>query len=108
MGMKDFLKHLSDGAYDGGIKEEESNGVSWGYYINEGTPVKYKEGKSSKFFDGKENTRSSGKVEKRYYESDEDKAEFIEKYGFMGELFGYDKEVMDHSRKYYKDKKKKK
>ena len=57
MGIKDLLKALADGAYDGVRKDSEANGVSSGYYIDRGIPVKYREGKSTKFFDGKEKPR---------------------------------------------------
>jgi len=63
MGIMDLLKQLANGAYDGERTDNESNGVAWGFYIDKGIPVKYRAGKTVKFFDGKENTKSR-KVEK--------------------------------------------
>jgi hypothetical protein len=47
MGIRDLLKKLADGVYDGERTDSEMNGVSSGFYIHKGTPVKYREGKSS-------------------------------------------------------------
>jgi hypothetical protein len=106
MGIMDLLKQLADGAYDGERTDNESNGVAWGFYIDKGTPVKYREGKTVKFFDGKENTKSR-KVEKEYFDTEEKKISFLQKYGFLDEMFGNHPEVMDYSRQYYEDRKKK-
>jgi hypothetical protein len=108
MSIKDLLKNLAEGQYDGERTDSEQNGVSWGYYIDKGTPVKYREGKSSKFFDGKENIRTPGKVEKEYFDSDEKKTTFFQKYGFNQDMFSDHPDVMDYSLQYYDDKKKKK
>lgn len=107
MGIKDLLKWLADGVYDGERTDSEMNGVSSGFYIDNGTPVKYREGKSTKFFDGKENIRTPGKRTEERFVTDEEKTTFFQKYGFIRELFGDHPEVMDYSRQYYEDKKKK-
>jgi hypothetical protein len=108
MGIKDLLKQLADGVYDGVRTDSETNGVSSGFYIDNGTPVKYREGKSTKFFDGKENIRTPGKRTEQRFTSDEEKTTFIQKYGFIREMFGDYPEVIGHSRQYYEDKEKKK
>lgn len=104
MGIMDLLRKLADGQYDGERKDNESNGVAWGFYIDKGTPVKYREGKTVKFFDGKENTKSRT-VEREYFDTEEKKTSFLQKYGF---LFNNHPEVMDYSHQYYEGQKKKK
>jgi hypothetical protein len=108
MRIKDLLKQLADGVYDGEGTDSEMNGVSSGFYIDNGTPVKYREGKSTKFFDGKENIRTPGKRTEERFVTDEEKTTFFQKYGFIREMFGDHPEVMDYSHQYYDDKKKKK
>ncbi|MDR1209374.1 MAG: hypothetical protein LBK41_03530 [Clostridiales bacterium] len=108
MGIVDLLKSLADGMYDGERTDSEMNGVSSGFYIDKGTPVKYREGKSTKFFDGKENTRTPGKRTVERFETVEEKTTFLQKYGFIQDMFGNHPEVVDYSKQYYEDKKKKK
>lgn len=108
MRIKDLLKKLAAGVYDGNRTDSETNGVSWGFYIHKGTPVKYREGKSTKFFDGKENIRTRGKRTEEHFATDEEKITFLKKFGFLQEMFGDHPEVLEYSRKYYKAKKKKK
>lgn len=108
MGIGDLLKALSDGAFDGERKDNETKGVSSGYYIDNGTPVKYREGKGTKFFDGKENVRTRGKRSEERFETDEEKTAFFQKYGFLPEMFGNHPEVMDYSRSYYESQKEQK
>ncbi len=108
MGIKDLLKKLADGVYDGERTDSERNGVSTGFYIDNGTPVKYREGKSTKFFDGKENIRTPGKRTEERFVTDEEKTAFFQKYGFIREMFGGHPEVIDYSRQYYEDEKKNK
>jgi hypothetical protein len=108
MRIKDLLKKLAAGAYDGKRTDSEMNGVSSGVYIHKGTPVKYREGKSSKFFDGKENIRTPGKRTEERFVTAKEKTTFFKKYGFLREMFGDHPEVMDFSGKYYKGQKKKK
>jgi hypothetical protein len=106
MGIGDILKALADGAFDGERADSEMNGVSSGYYIDNGTPVKYREGRSTKFFDGKENVRTAGKRSEERFETDEERTTFFQKYGFLPEMFGDHPEVIDYSRGYYESKKK--
>lgn len=106
MGIGDILKNLADGMFDGERSDSEQNGVSWGYYIHDGTPVKYREGKSTKFFDGKENVRTPGKRTEERFETDEDKTKFFQKYGWLDDMFGSHPDVQDFSRDYYDEKEK--
>ncbi len=108
MRIMDLLKKLADGVYDGKRTDSEKNGVSWGFYIDKGTPVKYRQGKRTKFFDGKENIRTPGKRTEERFVTDKEKTTFLKMYGFIQEMFGDHPEVMEYSRKYYKSKKKKK
>ena len=107
MGIRDLLKNLADGKYDGERTDSEMNGVASGFFIDKGTPVKYREGKSTKFFDGRENTRTPGKRTEERYETAEEKANFLKKYGFIQEMFGRHPEVADFSKKHYETEKKK-
>lgn len=105
MGIRDLLKNLADGKYDGERTDSEMNGVASGFYIDGGTPVKYREGAGTKFFDGKENTRTPGKRTEERYETDEEKTTFFQKYGFIQEMFGKHPEVTDFSKQHYEKKK---
>lgn len=106
MGIDDILKALAAGRYDGERADSEIGGVSSGYYIDQGTPVKYRQGKSTKVFDGKENVRTPGKRTEERFETDEAKTNFFQKYGFLGEMFADHPEVMDYSREFYASRKK--
>ena len=106
MGLKDLVKRLSDGEFDGGFSDRESNGAMTSLYIKGGTAYRRYEGKSSRFFNGKENKRIQGKVELTEYSSDEQKEEFIQRFGFIGDLFGYDEDARAESGKYYDARKK--
>ena len=108
MGIRDLLKKLAEGVYDGKRTDSEMNGVSSGFYIDKGTPVKYRQGKSTKFFDGKENIKTPGKRTEERFATNKEKTTFFKKYGFLREMFGDHPEVMDYSGKYYEGKKKKK
>jgi len=50
-----------------------------------GEPVSYREGETSRFFNGKENERIPGKREEEHYDTDEKKLGFLQKYGFLME-----------------------
>lgn len=108
MGIRDLLKKLADGVFDGAWTDSEINGVSSGLYIDKGTPVKYRQGKSTKFFDGKENIRTPGRRTEERFVTNKEKTTFLQKYGFIREMFGDHPDVMEYSSKHYKDQKKKK
>lgn len=107
MRIMDLLKKLAAGVYDGKRTDSEMNGVSSGFYIDKGIPVKYRQGKSTKFFDGKENIRTRGKRTEERFVTAKEKITFLKKFGFLREMFGDHPEVMEYSSKYYKAKKKK-
>ena len=104
MGIGDILRALANGEYDGARSDNETNGVAFGFYIKEGTPVKYREGQGSRFFDGKENVRTPGKRTEESFDSDEEKTAFFEKYGFKKDMFSDHPEVVDYSKQYYQGK----
>ena len=101
MSIEDILRALADGAYDGERSDSEINGVASGFYIQDGIPVQYREGKSAQFFDGKENARTPGTRTERRFESDEEKRAFFEKYGFKRDMFGAHPEVIEYSKRRY-------
>ena len=105
MSISNLLANLANGKYDGVRNDTEQNGVSWGYYVDHGTPVKYREGRSRKYFDGEENVRVPGKRTETRYETDEEKAEFLGKYGFLKTMFGAYPEVGEYSAEYYESRK---
>lgn len=105
MEITDLLKQLADGVYDGARSDSETNGVSSGYYIDKGTPVKYREGKSTKFFDGRENIRTPGKRTEERFVTDDEKTTFLQKYGFIRDMFGSHPDVVEYSQQYYEGKK---
>jgi len=81
-----FLSKLKSGKLNGVVVDNECNGVSWGAYIDDGIPVQYREGKSSKYFDGEENIRIPGKRTEKRFETNEEKQIFYEKYKWTGKL----------------------
>lgn len=105
MGIADILRALAGGDYDGARSDSEMNGVSSGFYIEDGTPVKYREGKSTRFFDGKENVKTPGKRTEERFDTDEEKTVFFQKYGFKRDMFGDHPEIIDYSRHYYEGRK---
>jgi hypothetical protein len=68
----------------------------------------YREGKSSKFFNGKENERIPGTRTEELFDTDEKKDTFFKKYGYLRSMFDDHPEVMDYSHEYYENRKKEK
>jgi len=108
MSLKDILSNLASGTYDGERIDNEENGVSWGFYIDDGTPVKYRESKSSKSFNGQENERIPGNRTEERFDTNEKKETFFQKYGYLHNMFDDHQEVTDYSRDYYEKQNKKK
>ena len=52
-------------------------------YIKNGEPVSYREGESTRFFNGKENERIPGKRTEERYDTDDRKLEFLQRYGWL-------------------------
>lgn len=99
-----LLSKLASGVLDGPVGSEKVyhgyKDVTVGKFIRDGIPVSYREGASSKFFNGKENERIVSRRQEEYYESDEDKLLFLQKYGWLMD----DEEVRAYSAKYKPEK----
>ncbi len=97
---RNLLNRLSNGELDGMVGDEREyrgyKSVYCGKYIKDGEPVSYREGESSRFFNGKENERIPGKREEEHYDTDEKKLGFLQKYGFLMD----DDEVKAYSAKF--------
>ena len=97
---KSLLAKLSSGVLDGMVGDEKVyegyKNVYCGKYIKDGEPVSYREGESSRHFDGRENERKPGKRTEEHYETDDQKLEFLQKYGWLTE----DDDVKAYSAKF--------
>lgn len=84
---KNLLAKLASGSLDGMVGDERVyrgyKKVFCGKYIKDGEPVSYRQGESTRFFNGKENERISGKREEDHYVTDERKLEFLQRYGWL-------------------------
>lgn len=78
---KNLLAKLASGVLDGMVGDErEYRGhkkVFCGKYIKDGEPVSYRQGESTRFFNGKENERISGKRVEEHYDTDDRKQDFF-------------------------------
>ena len=84
---KRLLAKLASGVFDGMVGDEK---VYYGYrkvycgkYIKDGEPVSYRQGESTRFFNGKENERIPGKRTEEHYDTDDRKLEFLQRYGWL-------------------------
>ena len=95
-----LLSRLSAGELDGLVGDERVYGtykhVYCGKYIKDGEPVSYRQGESTRFFNGKENERIPGKREEEHYDTDDRKLEFLQRYGWLTD----DEEVKAYSTKF--------
>lgn len=95
-----LLEKLASGVLDGVVGREKVysgyKNVYCGKYIKDGEPVSYREGESSRFFNGKENERFSGRREEDHYDTDDRKLEFLQRYGWLMD----DEDVRAYSAKY--------
>ena len=84
---KNLLLKLASGILDGMVGDERVyrgyRNVYCGKYIKDGVPVSYREGESSRFFNGKENERIPGKREEERYITDEQKLNFLQRFGWL-------------------------
>lgn len=102
---KSLLAKLASGLLDGMVGNEREyrgyNSVYCGKYIKNGEPVSYRQGGSTRFFDGKESERIPGNREEEHFDTDDRKLEFLQRYGWLTD----DDEVKAYSAK-FKPKKK--
>ena len=104
MSLDNVLKKLKAGEYDGNFSEKEySNGASRMLYIRDGVAESIYQGKGTDFFDNKEHIRTASRPEVTRFETDEELKEFIQKYGYKDDLFGYDEEAKEVSSQYYEE-----
>lgn len=97
---KGLLAKLASGVLDGMVGDEKvyhgHRNVYCGKYIKGGEPVSYRQGESTRFFNGKENERISGKRTEEHYDTDDRKLEFLQRYGWLTS----DDDVRKYSAKY--------
>ena len=97
---QNLLARLASGALDGMVGDEREyrgyKSVYCGKYIKDGIPVSYRQGESERFFNGRENERVPVKREEERYETDEQKLEFLQRYGWLTD----DEEVRSYSAKF--------
>jgi hypothetical protein len=95
-----LLGKLASGILDGMVGDEKAysgyKNVYCGKYIKDGEPVSYREGESSRFFNGKENERIPGKRTEERYDTDEKKLDFLQRYGWLTD----DEDVKAYSAKF--------
>ena len=84
---KNLLAKLASGVLDGMVGDERVyhgyKNIYCGKYIKEGEPISYRQGESSRFFNGKENERIPGKREEEHFDTDEKKLGFLQKFGWL-------------------------
>lgn len=97
---KQLLKKLASGELDGPVgRTIECGGykkVYAGKYIKDGVPVSYREGESTRVFNGRENERIPGKRTEETYDTDEQKLYFMQKFGWLIN----DNDAQNYSAKY--------
>ena len=97
---KGLLAKLASGVLDGMVGDERVyhgyRNVYCGKYIKDGEPVSYRQGESTRFFNGKENESIPGKRIEEHYNTDERKLEFLQRYGWLTN----DDDVRKYSAKY--------
>ena len=84
---KNLLEKLASGLLDGMVGDEREyrgyRSVFCGKYIKNGEPVSYRQGESTRFFNGKENEWLAGKREEEHFDTDEKKLGFLQKFGWL-------------------------
>jgi len=84
---KGLLAKLANGLLDGMVGDVKVysgyKDVYCGKHIKDGEPVSYREGESSRFFNGKENERFPGKRTEERYDTDDKKLNFLQRFGWL-------------------------
>ena len=97
---RNLLAKLASGVLDGMVGDEREyrgyRSVYCGKYIKGGEPVSYRQGESTRYFNGKENESVPGKREETHFDTEERKLEFLQRYGWLID----DDEVKSYSAKY--------
>ena len=83
---KGLLAKLLSGALDGQVGDDltTSGGSTVWTSIKDGNPVRYKQGPTKKFFNGKENERIPGVLHVlEKWETDDEKLSFLQRFGWL-------------------------
>ena len=82
-----LLAKLASGALDGMVGDEREyhgyRSVFCGKYIKNGEPVSYRQGESTRIFNGRENERIPGAREEDHFNTDDQKLAFLQRYGWL-------------------------
>lgn len=96
---KGLLAKLLSGKLDGQVGDDltTSGGSTVWTSIKDGNPTRYKQGPTTKFFNGKENERIPGKLHiLEKWETDDQKLSFLQRFGWLME----DEDVKKYSAKF--------
>lgn len=95
-----LLERLANGEFDGPVGGDFVTGSYKKVYhwktIRDGIPIFIREGESTRFFNGKENETVPGKRTEQRYETDEQKLDFLQRFGWLIP----DREVQDYSARF--------
>lgn len=95
-----LLERMARGEFDGPVGSDFVTGTFKKVYhwklIKDGVPVFIRQGESTRTFGGKEWETASGKRTEQRYETDEQKLEFLKRFGWLIP----DKEAKDYSAKF--------
>ena len=95
-----LLVKLASGALDGMVGDEKIyhgyKNVYCGKYIKNGEHISYRQGESTRFFNGKENEHIPGNRTEEHYDTDDRKLEFLQRYGWLTN----DEDVRKYSAKF--------
>ena len=82
-----LLKRLANGEFDGPVGDDFVTGSYRQVYhwksIRDGIPIFIRQGESTRFFNGKENESIPGKRTEKRFETDEQKLEFLQRFGWL-------------------------
>lgn len=95
-----LLKRLENGEFNGPVGNDFVTGSYKKLYhwkiIKDGVPTFIREGESTRFFNGKENETIPGKRTEQRFETDEQKLDFLQRFGWLIS----DREVQEYSAKF--------
>ena len=82
-----LLAKMENGELDGIVGDEREyrgyRSVYCGKYIRGGVAVMYRQGQSTRFFNGRENENTPGKREEERFDTPERKLQFLQRYGWL-------------------------
>lgn len=98
---KNLLEKLASGVLDGMVGDEKTYAdgykpITVGKRIKDGVPFSYRESAGSRFFNGEENERIPGKRTTESYETDDEKLDFLQRFGWLTD----DEDAKAYSAKY--------